>query len=248
MKSMTSGKRAVFEPNMPANGQLSGHGHPRGEAGFTLVEIMVVVVIILVLAGLAMMGYGRYKVSAAKLQTVSDMRQIHLGVAMWASEHNRGEPFYGANGTGSYSHEAVPGINRDVAPGNPAMALYFKDNPESGYVSDYTLFFNPLTTYETPSIEDYDPAQASTTNLWGTYAWYYPSLPKEELSTRQDNALYEWGQRRMTRAARGKLLMAPDYLNCEPKWDRIYVAMMVDGSVNAVADNEIEWRKWLYED
>lgn len=53
------------------------------------------------------------------------------------------EPFYMGDGTGDYPHESAR--YSDFRPGNPARALYRKDDPSNGYIQDFNVFFSPLS-------------------------------------------------------------------------------------------------------
>jgi len=56
-------------------------------AGFTLVELMVVIVIISVLAGMAIANYIRMQEHAKRASCVSNQRNIHEAATIYASEH-----------------------------------------------------------------------------------------------------------------------------------------------------------------
>lgn len=98
--------------------------------GFTLVELLVVIVMIVSLAALVFLGTRRAMKGAHMSRNVGQMREIGAAVAMWAAEHNYGEPMYFANGSGDYGHEgALSGKNPLLSPGNPAKLLYNRDDP-----------------------------------------------------------------------------------------------------------------------
>jgi prepilin-type N-terminal cleavage/methylation domain-containing protein len=218
----------------------------RLRAGFSLTELLVVIVIIVTLAALSFVGVNRGRLAAAKANTASQMRQVGIAVTLWAGEKNNGEPFYSANGTGTYSHERIPGAIPLLAPGNPAMALFNKDDPSSGYMTDYTQFFSPLIKRAAPNLKSYDPAKADATNPWGTYAWFHPMVPLSQRTERQKNAMMNSNISTVGSAAMGRLLMATDYTNSPPKWGEIYFALMIDGSVREVAQNKTGWDKWAW--
>jgi type II secretory pathway pseudopilin PulG len=138
--------------------------------GFSLTELLVVTVIVITLAALSLIGLNRTRLAAAKATTTSQMHQVGISVSLWAGEKNNGEPFYAANGSATYSHERFPGTNPLLAPGNPAMALFNKEDPGSGYMTDYTLYFSPLNKTPAPDLKSYEPEKADISKLWGTYA------------------------------------------------------------------------------
>lgn len=232
------------KPNSPSFETVPAGHRPR-TTGFTLVELLVVIVIIAALAALSMVGLNRAKFAAAKAQTVSQLRQVSLAVTMWAAEKNAGEPMYAANGTGDYGHESFPGAKADISPGNPAKALFNPNSPDEGYLTDHTVFFSPLAKFKVPERKDYKPDETSAAHPWGTYAWHYPS--NTELTTKQNNAMGgAWAVASVSNAAKGKLLMANEYTNCNPIWQKQYVALMIDGSVSLVAQSQLAWDKWAW--
>lgn len=218
--------------------------------GFTLVELLVVITIIVVLAAISFVVSSRTKVSAAKVNAVNQMRNLGTAAAMWAADQGSIEPFYFANGTGTYPYESGGGSS-PFAPGNPAMALYNKESPESGYVTDRSLFFSPLAKYDIPSLEDYDPSKASSTDIWGTYAWVHPFVESSKRSGRQLNSIQNnQGQEvesPINPGIAGRFLMTESYddANFPPKYGKkIFHALMIDGSVQFVADSPEGLSRW----
>lgn len=221
------------------------HGRRRSPGGFTLIEILVSVVIMLVLAVLIFALTGRARESAAKAQTVEQMRQIGAAVAMWASENNNGEPMYFANGTGDFGEEgALTGKKPAISPGNPAKLLYFKEDVEGSYLGKHDVFFSPLTRLEVPSFGDYDPNRASAKSPWGTYVWLYPSDTR--ITAKQLAAMAGFSNTRISREARNKVIMANDYRGVyQPRFNPHYHALFKDGSVRHIADSAERWTEWL---
>jgi prepilin-type N-terminal cleavage/methylation domain-containing protein len=215
--------------------------------GFTLVELLVVITIIVVLAALSMVGISNMRLSAAKARTTSQLRQVAVAVSLWGAEKNNGEPFYAANGTGTYPAEGAAGTNPILAPSNPGTALYNRESPDDGYLTDHTLLFSPLAKYKIPDRKDYKPDQASETKLWGTYAWYYPANVWEKLNARQIAAIGgNWAIKEINPNAAGKLLLATDYSIAKQALSKQpYLALFVDGSVREVAQTQKAWEKWL---
>jgi len=82
--------------------------------GFTLIELLVVMVIIALLVGLLLPALARAKEEARKTQCRSNLRQIGLGIEMYANDNGGWTPEYGGgvillaakNGTWAYPWNA----------------------------------------------------------------------------------------------------------------------------------------------
>jgi len=218
--------------------------------GFTLVELLVVIIIIAVLASLVFVVAQRGMASANKSRTVSQMREIGVAVATWASENNNNEPMYFRDGSGDSSSEATPALSvsdRTVCAGNPAILLYNKTSPQDGYLQKPGAFFAATQTFKVPEDKDYDPSKASPTNPWGSFMWVYPSVPADERSGRQKSIMRSSSYATVGREAYGNLLMFNDYSTAKRKFpkDKSYFALFRDGSVRNVATNGNIWG-WFF--
>lgn len=60
---------------------------PRGKSAFTLIELLVVIGILAVLASLVLPVWGRAKVQALRAQCSSNLRQLGLGMILYADDH-----------------------------------------------------------------------------------------------------------------------------------------------------------------
>jgi prepilin-type N-terminal cleavage/methylation domain-containing protein len=63
-----------------------------GRLGFTLVELLTVVAIVAVLAGLLLAVIGRVRAGATNGKTLSNLRQLHQGAVTWAADNNGNFP------------------------------------------------------------------------------------------------------------------------------------------------------------
>lgn len=219
-------------------------------SGFTLVELLVVITIIVVLAGLVFVGAQRGMASANKSHTVSNMRDIGAAVAVWAAENNNNEPMYFRDGSGDSSNESTPALsvaNHRFCAGNPAKLLYNKTSPADGYLQDPTTFFAATQKWTVPPLSEYDPSETSATELWGSFMWVYPSVPATERTQRQQSIMRSSSYTTVSREAYDNALMFNDYSYAKRKYsnDKSYFALFRDSSVRNVAQNGDIWG-WFY--
>jgi type II secretory pathway pseudopilin PulG len=205
--------------------------------GFTLIEVLITIAIIIVIAALSLIGVNRMRFSAAQATSINQMRQIGTAALTWGSEKNQGEPFYVANGSGDYCDESAPGPNPALAPGNPAALLFNTEDPEQGYVTDHRLFYSSLVKMTPLERKDYKPKEVGVGKSWGSYVWYYPFATT--LSSKQSSASGQWlGAVRVRKNIENKLMMMTDYSRGQAAWDKLYLALFVDGTVRALTNGE----------
>jgi prepilin-type N-terminal cleavage/methylation domain-containing protein len=88
-------------------------GRCRGQTGFTLIELMIVILVILILAAILVPQFGLAQERAKKAKCVNNQRNIETAVAMWASD-NPSTPLAGGTMDGSTPH-ALPAGASDTA-------------------------------------------------------------------------------------------------------------------------------------
>lgn len=84
--------------------------------GFTLVELLVVIVIILTLASISFVMVNKGKISAAKAECINNMRQLWLGASQFAEDHNGRLPANGMDDDGDTPIDESAGWMVAVAP------------------------------------------------------------------------------------------------------------------------------------
>ena len=122
---------------------------PKFSKGFTLIELLVVIAIIGILAGILLPVLSRARESARKTQCMSNVKQIGMGLIMYANENSEAFPSDSAYSAGS---PAMRGLN-----------LLFDT-----YVSDKRVFNCPSDTTVTNANQDTSmgTAASSTTEAF----------------------------------------------------------------------------------
>jgi prepilin-type N-terminal cleavage/methylation domain-containing protein len=92
--------------------------HFSRKAGFTLVEIMIVVAIIGLLAGIAIPNFIKARETARKNACINNLRLIDSAVQQWALEENKnGSDPVSVNGLTQYLNRGGTGAINGTGPG-----------------------------------------------------------------------------------------------------------------------------------
>jgi prepilin-type N-terminal cleavage/methylation domain-containing protein/prepilin-type processing-associated H-X9-DG protein len=100
---------------------------PKFNKGFTLIELLVVIAIIGILAGILLPVLSRARESARKTQCMSNIKQIGMGLIMYANENSESFP------------SSTAGSNTAMASLNMLYDTYVSDNKVFNCPSDTTV-------------------------------------------------------------------------------------------------------------
>lgn len=94
----------------------------RPKQGFTLIEIMVVVAIVGLLAGIAIPGFVRARTTSEKNSCLNNLRDIDGAKQQWALENNK------VNGDSPANTDLTPYMKGNLMPDCPSGGTYTLGN------------------------------------------------------------------------------------------------------------------------
>jgi prepilin-type N-terminal cleavage/methylation domain-containing protein/prepilin-type processing-associated H-X9-DG protein len=112
------------------------------KSGFTLIELLVVIAIIAILAAILFPVFAQAKTSAKKISDLSNMKQVGIGVLMYAGDHDD-----------MLAPKVRYGYGPSQGGGDPENAMS-ADKLHQPYIKNWDLFMSPFDTgtkYNTPA-------------------------------------------------------------------------------------------------
>ncbi len=118
----------------------SGPGGERraGDAGFTLLELLVVIAVIALLASLLLPALGRAKRSAHATACISNLHQIGLALQLYVEDNEHRLPYCAM----------IPSANTNLKSISITLAPYLGPKQVFKCPADHTLFEKEQTSYE----------------------------------------------------------------------------------------------------
>ncbi|MFO1514934.1 MAG: type II secretion system protein [Verrucomicrobiota bacterium] len=147
--------------------------HPRQRGGFTLVELLIVIGIIAILAGMLLPALAQAKNKGRRIQCQSNLRQINVGVFLYADDHAERMPVAAPHELGG-----PQGIVPATDPWLPARmfggALPAEQRPLNEYLGSREVFRSPADKGEPLWWFDTADYQAKSTcyELYGSSYFY----------------------------------------------------------------------------
>ncbi|HCQ83606.1 MAG TPA: competence protein ComGC, partial [Verrucomicrobiales bacterium] len=93
------------------------------QSGFTLIELLVVIAIIAILAGMLLPALSRAKGKAHTTRCFNNLRQMGIGVQLYAMDHEDSVPGDTFGGGYFFANLLAPYIDRAIDPSHVAAPL-----------------------------------------------------------------------------------------------------------------------------
>lgn len=120
----------------------------KSQPGFTIVELLIVIVVIAILAAISLVAYGAVQDRAKHTRQVTDVDKVGKAIQLWSADTGKsiGQSGYGYNGQGYGSFWARGGAYHASSLQDILVeAGYLQGLENSGIQSTYMLA--PCTTY-----------------------------------------------------------------------------------------------------
>lgn len=122
----------------------------RQRTGFTLVEILIVVVILGILAAIIVPNFVNAREEAARGTTFHELAKIRRALDVYMARNNNGLPTVTA-GDGTWGTLVGTGEYLKSAPSNPwvggpnARTIILRDSPDAAYQTTHGWIFDPAS-------------------------------------------------------------------------------------------------------
>ena len=129
------------------------HPHSARRLGFTLMEILVVIAIIVVLAAIAFPVYSRIKANANKGAALNRMRELSAAIGTYSTSNNGDLPKEDTKGQDDWAVTATPEADKawynalPRAMGQQGVGDYVKAQREADFYGTKSIFFLPGAQY-----------------------------------------------------------------------------------------------------